>query len=346
MKVDTSRCRSNAAGDIFTRSARRAQDLFVLYMRQGVKGAEEVLVDPATLSADHTTSVNFEGVSEDGKIVAYGVRKGGEDEVSLHFFDTERGKTVSDVLPRTGIGSGLTFRKGQERILLFEVRRTKAAGLFSRHGRRIRRTIPKFSARLHAGQDFVGVGVSEDGEYLLLTVFYGSACERSEVYVQDFEDWRADRTGGRIDHGVFPGQRSAGDTLYLQTNWKAPKWRLMAVPLRDASQENWKEVDSRRRVADRRVPTSWREDRRAAYCAQRGVGTESISGGWKLGGRIRVAATGNRGGISRRDGKATRFFFVSVVRDSVHGLPIRCGGARRWTCGRSRRCRWTRARSR
>jgi prolyl oligopeptidase len=89
IKVDTIRLPIERGGRYFY--ARRAanQDLFVLYMRRGVKGEEEVLVDPAKLSADHTTSVNFEGVSDDGKLLAYGVRKGGEDEVSLHFLDTD-----------------------------------------------------------------------------------------------------------------------------------------------------------------------------------------------------------------------------------------------------------------
>ncbi|MGH7908808.1 MAG: prolyl oligopeptidase family serine peptidase, partial [Candidatus Acidiferrales bacterium] len=33
------------------------QDLFVVYLRQGLEGKDEVLIDPHGLSADHTTSV-------------------------------------------------------------------------------------------------------------------------------------------------------------------------------------------------------------------------------------------------------------------------------------------------
>src|SRR5262249_14395067 len=41
------------------------QDLSVLYMREGLKGKDEVLIDPHTLSADRTKSVNYMGFSKD-----------------------------------------------------------------------------------------------------------------------------------------------------------------------------------------------------------------------------------------------------------------------------------------
>ncbi len=111
IKVDTIGLPIERGGRYFYAKRAANQDLFVLYMRRGAKGEEEVLVDPAKLSADHTTSVNFEGVSDDGKLIGYGVRKGGEDEVSLHFLDTDTGKERKDVLPRARYISSPTFRK-------------------------------------------------------------------------------------------------------------------------------------------------------------------------------------------------------------------------------------------
>ena len=45
------------------------------------------------------------------RLVAYGVRKGGEDEVSIHFLDTDTRKDLSDVLPRDRYLSGASFKK-------------------------------------------------------------------------------------------------------------------------------------------------------------------------------------------------------------------------------------------
>src|ERR1700678_713555 len=108
VKVDMIALPSQRGGRYFYAKRLAAQDLYVLYMRRGPAGLEEVLVDPAGMTPDHTTSASFEGISDDGKIVAYGVRKGGEDEVSIHFLNTDTRKDLPDVLPR-GRYSAISF---------------------------------------------------------------------------------------------------------------------------------------------------------------------------------------------------------------------------------------------
>ncbi len=77
-----------------------AQDQAVLYMRQGLGGKDEVLVDPLAMSPDHTISVAIMTVSDDGKMLAYGVRQGGEDEMAVRFLDVETKKELKDSLPK------------------------------------------------------------------------------------------------------------------------------------------------------------------------------------------------------------------------------------------------------
>ncbi|MFO0945195.1 MAG: hypothetical protein U1D30_04495 [Planctomycetota bacterium] len=59
------------------------------------EGIEEVLVDPHQLSEDHTpTSVSFmHGYPRDGRMAAYAVRQGGEDEIAIRFLDVDTRKT-------------------------------------------------------------------------------------------------------------------------------------------------------------------------------------------------------------------------------------------------------------
>src|SRR5437870_1869599 len=65
-------------------SRKRAdQDLYVLYRRKGLKGPEEVLIDPHTLSADHTKSVSSLAVSDDASLLIYAIREGGADETTM-----------------------------------------------------------------------------------------------------------------------------------------------------------------------------------------------------------------------------------------------------------------------
>jgi prolyl oligopeptidase len=240
LKVDTTTIPVERGGRYFYAKRAAGVDLYVLYMRKGLNGAEEVLIDPASLSADHTTSVNFEGFSDDGKIVAYGVRKGGEDEVSIHLIDTETRKDLSDVLPRNRYLSGASFKKDNSG---FYYSLSEDAGprvmyhaLATASGED-----KKIFGDGYGPEKLIDAGVSENGKYLVITVFYGSACEKSEVYVQDIETNGPMVTVVNSITACFQGW-VAGDTLYLQTNWNAPKWRVMAAPAAKPTQDNWKEI--------------------------------------------------------------------------------------------------------
>jgi prolyl oligopeptidase len=239
LKVDTIRLPSERGGRYFYSKRAAGQDLFVLYMRRGT-GPEEVLIDPASLSADHTTSVNFEGLSDDGKLVAYGVRKGGEDEVSIHFIDTDTRKDIPDSLPRARYISGASFKADKSGFYYSKLTDDGPRAYYHAMGTSVEQDTKIFGDG-YASDKILVAEVSENGRYLLFTVLYGSACEKSEVYFQDLA------RGGPITPIVktidscFQGD-IAGDTLYLQTNWKAPKWRLLSVPLASPAQENWKEI--------------------------------------------------------------------------------------------------------
>jgi len=80
------------AGRYFYSRRRAGDETGILYLREGIDGQERLLVDPHPLSEDRTTSVVEMGVSEDGRLLAYGVRQGGEDEVEVRFLDVDRSK--------------------------------------------------------------------------------------------------------------------------------------------------------------------------------------------------------------------------------------------------------------
>lgn len=252
IKVDTINLPTARGGRYFYSKRAAGQDLFVLYMRRGAAGAEEVLVDPATLSADHTTSVNFQGFSEDGKLVAYGVRKGGEDEVSMHLIDTETRKELPDSLPRARL-SGASFKSDNSGFYYSKLTDAGMRAYYHAIGTSAEQDKVIFGEG-YGGDKILSVDVSENGRYLLLMVFYGSACEKSEAYFQDLAQ------GGPITPIVntidacFQGE-IAGDTLYLETNWKAPNWRLLSIPLANPMQDNWKEIipESESRLEDFRL---------------------------------------------------------------------------------------------
>src|SRR4029077_8591244 len=93
---------------LFYTTRKADQQQAVLAMRETSGGYHVVLVDPNPMSPDHTTNVSLITVSIDGKMLVYGIRKGGEDEVELHLYDVEKKAEVPGRLPK-GRYFGRTF---------------------------------------------------------------------------------------------------------------------------------------------------------------------------------------------------------------------------------------------
>lgn len=239
MKVDSTEVPRERAGRYFFMRRAANEDLYVIYMRQGSGGADQVLVDPRPLSKDHSTSVNLEAISNDGKLIAYGIRQGGQDQVTVHFLNVDTRQPLLDVLP-SGDYFGVSIAPGDSGV--YYSRSTPEGSRVYYHAM----GTPDSSDRELFGKGYskdkiIGARLSEDGRYLIYVVNYGAGTDRSEVYVQDV------RRHGPIvtivnDVPAYFRPQIAGDTLYLTTNWKAPDWRVMAVDLKNPARQNWREV--------------------------------------------------------------------------------------------------------
>src|SRR5262249_19727464 len=97
-RVDTMSGPFARGGRYFTARRRTNDELTILYVRDGLRGEDRVLVDPHPLSPDRTTSVGFEDFSRDGRRIVYFVRRGGEDESELRVRDVDAGRDLPDVL--------------------------------------------------------------------------------------------------------------------------------------------------------------------------------------------------------------------------------------------------------
>ncbi|HEV8253419.1 MAG TPA: prolyl oligopeptidase family serine peptidase [Vicinamibacteria bacterium] len=222
----------------FTRRA-ADQDLFTIQMRKGRRGPDEVLIDPHPWSADHSVSATLMGISKDGGRLAYGVRHGGEDEVTVKILDVDARRDLPDALPK-GRYSGVAFN-GDGRGLYFS-RLTPEGPRVYFHAMG---TDPANDVKLfgdgYGREKIIGVGVSDDYRLLIITVFHGSAGDKTEVY---YKDLVKDSPVTAIVNDLpsrFVAQ-AGGDRMYLKTNWNAPKGRVLAVELANPRREQWKEV--------------------------------------------------------------------------------------------------------
>ena len=238
LKIDSIEVPTEENGRLFFLKRGADQDQGVLYVRKSPGGADEVLVDPNPMSADHTVSVHLEGVSKDGRLVAYGMRKGGEDEVTVHLLDVDKLAELPDVLPKADYfdisikpdKSGLYYSRGGKapRVYYHALGTDPAKD-------------PLIFGEGYGADKIIVADLSEDGRYLVIHVMYGSAADKSEIYWQDLQ------VPGPIKPIVndvaarFFGQ-VGGDTLFVQTTWNAPKNRILAIDLKNPARENWKEV--------------------------------------------------------------------------------------------------------
>ena len=239
LKIDTITAPVARGGRYFLYKRRADQNQSVIYVRNGLNGQDEVLLDPNTMSADQTTSVQIQDISADGKLMVYGVRQGGEDEVTISLLDVDSRKELADRLPRGRIGVSLK----PDKTGFYYSRFTNNVGgrvYYHAMGTDPAKDMEVFG-KGYGPEVFVGANVSPDGHYLFLVASRGSSGDKTELYFRDL------RTNGPITtivNDVDAGFSTdiAGDHLYLLTNWNAPNRHILDVDLKKPQRANWHEV--------------------------------------------------------------------------------------------------------
>ncbi|MEM7355723.1 MAG: prolyl oligopeptidase family serine peptidase [Acidobacteriota bacterium] len=234
-RVSSPRQRENR---YFMWKKRADDDLWIYYVREGLDGEDRVLLDPHRLSEDHTTDVDVEDISLDGKLMVYGIRRGGTDETELRVMDVDRGEDLPDRFP-TALYRGVAVRPDR-------------AGFYYNlqdrdHGTRVRyhelgtdpADDPVVFGEGYGPSVWINAELSDSGRYLLF--FVGHGWGRTEIHLKDLH------AGGPvatlvddIDAAFLPG--FAGDRLFVQTNWQAPKGRILEVDFDRPDPAAWKEV--------------------------------------------------------------------------------------------------------
>jgi prolyl oligopeptidase len=172
MRVDMVTAPSERGGRYFLYKKRAEDNLWILYMRRELKGKDEVLIDPHTLSPDHTTSVGLESISGDGRLMVYSIRRGGEDETELRVRDVDNRKDLSDRLPRA-LYRGVSFKKdGSGFYYNFQRREVGVRVFYHAIGTDSSKDVEVFG-KGYGPDKWVSASVSEDGRYLLFNVQHG-----------------------------------------------------------------------------------------------------------------------------------------------------------------------------
>ncbi|HTZ95871.1 MAG TPA: prolyl oligopeptidase family serine peptidase [Terriglobales bacterium] len=226
-------------GRLFYLKCAAYQEQFVIYMREGEHGKEQALIDPNPMSADHSTNVSIMDVAKNGKLLIYGLRLGGKDESELHVMDVDNRRDLGDMLP-AHVYFDVSFLPDSSGFYY---------SMMADEGPRVR--LHKMGTKADADVDVFGKGytkqdiivgdVSEDGRHLVIQAMHGSAADSVEIWVQNLAKM------GSIEPVIKDLKArtfayAVGDDLFLQTNYQAPKGKVMRLNLAKPAPENWREV--------------------------------------------------------------------------------------------------------
>ncbi|HEX4744410.1 MAG TPA: prolyl oligopeptidase family serine peptidase [Candidatus Limnocylindria bacterium] len=235
------------AGRIFHLRREGAQAQAVLYVRDGVGGADRPLVDPNELDRSGLLTIDWYYPSPDGRLVAIGLSRGGTEMSTLHVRDVASGRDLGIAIPHTQrsqvawAGEGFyyvahpepgTVPPGDEhyhrRVRYHELSEAPPGG----------RADPIVFGEGRAKEDIVGVQTSPDGRWVLLSAFRGWVT--NDLYLLDREHpERGLAVVVEGEDGLSSGQLDR-DGIWIRTNLGAPNYRIVHAQF-DRPRE-WRDV--------------------------------------------------------------------------------------------------------
>jgi len=247
-----------AGGKFFYRKAAPGDDNARLFVRDGLRGAERVLLDPQALTKNGVHfSIDYFAPSPDGKLVAYGVSPGGSENSTLHVLRTDGSGEAGEAITRTELAQVSWADNGKS----FFYTRLQATGpadpptakyqkaLVYRHvlGTDATADAPVFGGSLSLSAPFklddvptvivipgcsYAFGIVERGVQNENAVYYAPL--KSVAGPQT--PWRrlADFTDDVVavdGEGAQVGLAAHGDTVYLLTHKDAPRYKIITTSL-------------------------------------------------------------------------------------------------------------------
>jgi prolyl oligopeptidase len=225
------------------------QNQSVLFMREGLKGRDILVIDPNKFSEDGTIALMNLSYSKDGRYLAYGVSVSGSDWQEIKIRDVLTGKDFDEVLKWCKFSSiaWLPDNSG------FYYNRFPEPG-----------TVPKGEENNYNKVYFHKLGtpqsedkliyerpdakelnfypqITEDGKYLILTVTHGTSPKNRIYYRKLNSNDNFIRLLDEADASYdFIGNK--GDVFYFVTDLNAPRYRIIAIDVNKPERKNWVEV--------------------------------------------------------------------------------------------------------
>jgi prolyl oligopeptidase len=227
------------------------QNQNVLYVQETLAAEPRILIDPNTWSKDGTVALAGTQCSDDGKYCAYGIQDGGSDWRTWKILEIKSGKLLDDELKWIKFSS-VSWTPDSKGFFYSRYNEPKEGAEFQSLNLN-QKVFYHRVATAQADDELIyerpdepewgfGADVSEDGKYLVLTIWKGTD-DRYRVVVKDLKtpDAKPFMLIDNFDY-MYTFLGNDDDTLIFQTDLDAPLGRVIAIDLKKPEMDNWKEV--------------------------------------------------------------------------------------------------------
>ena len=238
------------AGRYFFAFNNGLQNQDVLYWLDDLAGEPQILIDPNALSEDGTVALSGSAVSKDGQYLAYGLSDAGSDWQTWHVRQVEDGEDLKDQLEWIKFSDASWDGKGEgffySRYDAPDGAALKQANYYHKLYYHRLGTDQSEDRLVYERPDqkewgFNGA-VTEDGRYLVIYVWHGTAAENA-VFILDLEDPEAAVMEVLPDFDAeYMVVGNEGTRFFIKTDYNAPQQRLLAVDLTHPEPEFWEEL--------------------------------------------------------------------------------------------------------
>lgn len=260
-------------GRYFFRRREGSQNHSVLYVRKGsYKADPKTLIDPNQFSEDGTVALDWTHISPDGSLIAYGKSANGDEKSTLYIKNVDTGEHLADTIPNTRY-CGLAWAKDGKSFLYtrYPVPGTVAAG-DENYNRRVYhhrlgddwKNDKPVIEELVTKEEMVNPHGNSTHEWIFLT--------RSVDWTKNDLFFRpSDSDGPFKPIAVGLDAQVSADLVYgklfIRTDYKAPRYRIMTADPKNPAPEHWKELIPQQRgvitalsVMDHKLVVSLREN--------------------------------------------------------------------------------------
>jgi prolyl oligopeptidase len=226
------------------------QNQSVLFTVTTLDGQPKMVLDPNILSTDGTVAVSGMQASPDGKLLAYSLSASGSDWQEWKVRDVETGKDLSDDLKWVKF-SGASWTRDGKGFFYSRYDEPKGDSLkatnyfqkvyFHKIGTPQSEDVLTYE-RPDQKDWLLGGAVTEDGKYLIITVYQGTDV-KSRVYYKDLKAADAPVVKLLDDFdAAYTFVGNEGAKFWFQTDLQSPRGKVIEIDVSNPQRSNWKVI--------------------------------------------------------------------------------------------------------